>query len=252
MGARHFLELSFQIAKSGFKLKNEGTYLGVFWYLLSPTLMFALLFLVFSDRLGGNIPQYPLYLFLGLIIFNFYQKTTLESTRIVRTDYKKIIKSVNFPKESLVLGVVLKNLYSHVFEIILFLMLLVFLGSGFLNIIFYPFILLFFLIFIFGISLILCSVTAYFIDMENIWAFFSRLLWLATPIFYEIGGQTGLFYANLFNPLYYFIDVSRSLVVYNSFPELWMLLVAVFYSLISLFLGVLIFNKLKFRFAELI
>ncbi len=252
MGMRHFLELSFQIAKSSFKLRNEGSYLGIFWYLLNPLLLFLLLFLVFSDRLGNSIPSYPLYLLLGIIIFNLFQQSTTESTRIIIRDYDELIKSINFPREALVLGITLKCVFSHIFEFILFLVFMIIFQNSFAGVIFYPVILILFFIFIFGISLTLSSLTVYFIDLDNIWNFFVRLLWFATPIFYAIGGQSKLFIANLFNPIYYFITISREMVIYSNMPELWIVLGAVFYSLLSLLIGIFIFNKLKNKFAEML
>ncbi|MCX6760298.1 MAG: ABC transporter permease, partial [Candidatus Nealsonbacteria bacterium] len=83
---RHILALSFVFAKVKFKLKNEGSYLGIFWYLLSPILTFLILFFIFSDRLGNDIYLYPIYLLLGIIIFNFFQYTTLEAARNIHED----------------------------------------------------------------------------------------------------------------------------------------------------------------------
>jgi len=252
MKIRHFLNLSFEIAKSSFKLRNEGSYLGIFWYLLNPLLLFVLLLLVFSDRLGNNIPSYPLYLLLGIIIFNFFQQSTLESTRVIVRDYGELIKSINFPREALVLGITLRSVFSHFFEFILFLFFMLIFKNSMTGLIFYPIILVFLFVFIFGFSLILSSLTVYFIDLDNIWNFFVRLVWLATPIFYSIGGQDRLFIANLFNPLYYFITLSREIIIYTRLPELWIIFGALFYALSALLIGMLVFNKLKVKFAEML
>ena len=52
--------------------------------------------------------------------------------------------------------------------------------------------------------------------------------------------------------MYYFITIARDLIIYVRMPELWMILIAVFYSLAFLFVGMLIFNRLNGKFAELI
>ena len=252
MGIKNVLGLSLSLAKAGFKLRNEGSYLGILWYLLNPLLMFLLLLFIFSDRLGRNIPNYPVYLLLGIIMFNFFQKATTESTKTIIRDYRGIIKSINFPKESLIAALVLKTLFSHLFEIVLFVVLLLIFKNSLIGLIFYPIILIFFCFFVFGSSLILAALTVYFVDLENIWLFASRLIWLGTPIFYVIGGQTRLFYVNLLNPLYYFITIARELIIYTKIPELWMILGAIGYSLLFLIIGLLIFNKLKIKFAEMI
>jgi len=240
-----FFGLSFQLAKAGFKLRNEGSYLGIFWYLLNPILLFVLLFFVFSDRLGTGIPQYPLYLLLGIIIFNFFQNATLEATRTIIKEYAGLIKSINFPRESLIGSIIFKSIFSHLFEIILFIIFLLVFGNQLTGLVFYPIVILFFCFFIFGSSLILSSLTVYFFDLENIWNFAVRLLWLGTPIFYAIGGQTKLLYINLFNPLYYFITIAREVVIYGKIPELWLILGCLTFSFVSLLIGLLIFDKLK-------
>jgi ABC-type polysaccharide/polyol phosphate export permease len=249
---KNFWQLSVTLAKTSFKLRNEGSYLGILWYLLNPLLLFLLLLLVFSDRLGNNIPSYPLYLLLGIIIFNFFQRTTTESTKTIVRDYKGIIKSINFPRESLISSIVLKTFFSHLFEILLFIIFILIFKGSVVSLFFYPIILIFFCIFVFGACLILSSLTVYFADLENIWFFVSRLIWLGTPIFYAIEGQTRLFYVNLVNPLYYFITIAREIIIYSKVPELWMIFGGLGYSLLFLLIGLLIFNKLKIKFAEMI
>jgi ABC-type polysaccharide/polyol phosphate export permease len=245
-----FFRLSWAIAKAEFKLKNEGSYIGIFWYLLNPLLSFLLLFVVFFDRLGNTIPDYPLYLLLGIVIFNFFQQITTEATGVISGNVG-IIKSIKFPHEALIGAVVLKIFFSHIFEIVVLVLFLFFFKIPAANIILYPIILCFLSIFVFGAALILSSLTIYFIDLTNIWAFVSRLIWLGTPIFYAIGGQKRLFFINLFNPMYYFITIARETIIYARVPELWLILGAIGYSFLALLAGLVIFNKLKTRFAEM-
>lgn len=243
--------LSISLAKTEFKLRNEGSYLGLLWYLLNPLLTFTLLFFVFTDKLGQNISYYPLYLLLGIIIFNFFRQATIESTRVIHA-HKSLIKSINFPNYTLINAIVLKTLFSHIFEIIIFTVFLLLFDVPIFGIIFYPLILFFFCIFTIGISFILSSLTVYFMDLENIWIFVSQLIWFGTPIFYAIDNQEKLLIFNLFNPLYYFITVSRDVIIYTQQPELWMVAGLLAYSIFSFLLGLLIFNKLKNKFAEMI
>lgn len=248
---RQVLGLSSELAKAEFKLRNEGSYLGILWYLLNPLLMFILLLAIFSTRLGQNIPSYPLYLLLGIIIFNIFQQTTIESTKTIKEN-RWIIKSIRFPHEVLIFSIVLKNLFSHILEFVIFTMFLLFFGVPVTGAFFYSLILVFLLFFISGVSFILSALTVYFIDLDNIWAFVSRLLWLGTPIFYSIEGQENLLILNLFNPMYYFITVARDLVIYGRVSELWVIAGVMIYSLLSLVFGLFIFKRLKRKFAELI
>ena len=172
---KSFWQLSLALAKAQFKLRNEGSYLGIFWYLLNPLLMFTLLLLVFSDRLGSGIPHYPLYLLLGIIMFNFFQQITSFSIKTM-DENRALIKSIKFSRESLVSSTVLRTLFSHIFEIILFIIIALIFGVSLGGFIFYIPILIFFSIFVYGFSLILASFYIYFIDIENIWVFVSKFL----------------------------------------------------------------------------
>lgn len=249
---KKIFSLGFQLSKAEFKLKNEGSYLGVLWYLVNPILTFVLLYLIFLDRLGDNIQYYSLYLLLAIIMFNFFQSVTLESTKSIIKEYQHIIKSINFPREALILSILIKNTFSHVIEFILFCIIFFFINTNYINLLFYIPILILFGIFIYGFSLILSSLTVYFVDLDNIWNFLVKLIWFGTPIFYTLGGQNRLFMINHANPLYYYITLARDLIIYNKFPEIWIIVVCFVFSLFFFLAGMFIFAKLKHKMAELI
>ncbi len=251
MGLRKVLGLGLALAKAEFKLRNEGSFIGILWYLLNPVLMFVLLLLVFSDRLGGNIPSYPLYILLGIIIFNFFQKVTVESTKAIY-DHRSIIKSIKFPNEVLVLSLIFKFLFAHVFEIVIFSVVLIIFNGSLASMLAYPLILILFLFFCYGVSLFLSSATIYLTDMDNIWRFLSMLLWFATPIFYAIEGQERLLLFNSINPLFYFITAARDMIIYGRIPEMWIVGGCIASALASLAIGIAAFNMLKKRIPELI
>ena len=146
---KRFLGLSASIANAEFKLRNEGSYLGILWYLLNPILLFTLLFFIFKDRLSNDIPSYHLYLLLGIIMFNLFQEASLDAARAIK-NYSGIIKSIDFPKESLIGAILLRRLYSHFFEVILFILIIFLFGGSMAGLLYYPLILILFLAFIYA------------------------------------------------------------------------------------------------------
>ena len=151
----------------------------------------------------------------------------------------------------MIIATVLKGLFSHIFEMALFVAFALFFKASIIGLAVYPLILLFFCIFIAGASFILSALVVYVIDLDNVWTFVARLIWLGTPIFYAIAGQTRLFYVNLFNPMYYFITIARDVLIYAKMPQAWMAAGAATYSLLFLGIGLLVFNRLKIKFAEM-
>lgn len=57
---RHVFQLSFSLAQVRFKLRNEGSFVGFFWYLLEPLMSFVILLLCGHALRQSAIPLYPL------------------------------------------------------------------------------------------------------------------------------------------------------------------------------------------------
>ena len=242
------LNLSLQLAKTNFKLSNEGTYLGVLWYLLEPLALF-LIILIIASYIPSNIPNYFIYLLVGLISFNFFRKATLSSINIIK-NHQKIIKSIRFPYESLIISKTLESIFSHSFEILILIVFLLFFDISLIGLIFYPIILLFFTLFILGVSFILSVIGININDSQNVWNLITTLIFFGSPIFYSIEKDSLLYYLNLINPLFYFLEIIRTTIIFQKIPEIWIISTTILFSTLIFFIGVLIFEKHKNKFAE--
>jgi len=258
MGIMHFknklvgiLGLAIQLAKANFKLKNEGSFLGIFWYLLEPFLLFIIILGIRAFFGGGAIENYPLYLLLGLIMYNFFSVTTSTTTGVI-TSSSNFIKSIKINHESLIISRVLEGIYSHFFEIILFMGFMIYFKVSLIWILVYPIIFGFFVLFVLGISFILATLGVYVIDMNNAWRVITRLLFFLTPLFYVVEKGTLLYKINLFNPVFYFITIAREFIINNSILEYWMIEIAIGISLVSFAVGVFVFERYKNKFAEMV
>lgn len=250
---KSILGLGLQLAKARFKLKNEGSFLGIFWYLLEPFLLFVIILgikiAIFRE---GNVElNYPLYLLLGLIMFNFFSKTTGASSTII-TGSANYIKSIKINQESLVISRVLEGVYSHVFEIILFFIFMIYYQVSLIWILAYFPVFIFYILFVLGFCFILATVGVFVHDLGNVWKVVTSLLFFITPLFYFVEKGTLIYKINLINPVYYVITIVRDLIIYNRIPEYWFILVFIIVSLLFVTAGIFIFKRFKNKFAELI
>jgi lipopolysaccharide transport system permease protein len=140
--------------------------------------------------------------------------------------------------------------FSHIFELAIFLFFLVVFKMNIIFILAYPFIFFFFFLFVLGASFILSILGAYIIDFNNIWNVAGRFLFFATPIFYLIPRQTWLFAVSRFNPLYHYISISRDIIVYNTFPVFYGMLLVAVVSVCFFVVGLFVFEKNKSKLAE--
>src|SRR6185436_14473880 len=88
-----------ELVATDFKLRYQGSALGYAWSLLRPLFFFLILYLVFVRflRLGGDIPHFPIYLLLGIVLWNFFSEMTSQSLSsiVARGD---LIRKIRIPR----------------------------------------------------------------------------------------------------------------------------------------------------------
>lgn len=64
-----------QLVVRNIKVRYKRSVLGVVWSMLGPLLSMAVLSVVFTQLFRSTTPNYPLYLFPGLLLWNFFTQT---------------------------------------------------------------------------------------------------------------------------------------------------------------------------------
>jgi ABC-type polysaccharide/polyol phosphate export permease len=103
--ARHH-ELLAAFVQKDFDLRYAGSVLGVLWTQLYPLLLLGVYTFVFSIIFPNSIPRFPLFLFVGIILFNFFSTAIQLSTSSVLVN-GNLISKVGFPREIVTISTVL-------------------------------------------------------------------------------------------------------------------------------------------------
>lgn len=247
--AKSVLGVSLSFAKANFKLRNEGSYLGILWYLLEPILFLVILLKLKNITSPGDISYYAVYLFLGLIMYNLFMNITSAATNCIQSK-SKFVKNMVLPKEALVLSTVFQFVFSHIFELIILMALMLYYKVSLITFWLYAPIFCIFIIFIMGTSFLLATIGVFVNDLKNVWAVFSRMLFFITPIYYTYNAERGISLINYLNPLTHFLNIAREIVIYQQVPDIRGTVFILLISFLTLALGVWIFNKTKNKFAE--
>jgi len=248
---RSKLRLSTSLAKADFKLRIEGSYLGILWYLLEPALFFLTFIGIRGHIHGSHSSSYPMYLIIGLTMFDFFRNTTAHSTRAIISN-ERFVKSMKLPLESLVLSILFQFLFMHLLEIIIVAIFCLFFNLSLSWLFIYPLILSVFSIFTLGVSFLLATLGTFAEDLVNVWRIITRLLWLATPVFYIMKEDSAIYVFNKLNPLFHFITAARSIIIQKQPPDSWTITVCLFSSIMFFLIGFLVFEKYKIKFAEIV
>lgn len=99
------------------KIKYRRSVLGYLWSLLNPLLMMIVMTAVFSSIFRFDIPNFPIYLLSGQIIFNFFSEaTTVAMSSIIGSG--GLIKKVYVPKYIFPLSRVISSFVTLLFSLV--------------------------------------------------------------------------------------------------------------------------------------
>lgn len=113
-GWRRFFDLLWLMAVSDFKKAYFETVLGYAWSLLRPLLLFGVLLAVFTQifRVGSDqVEHYPVFLLLNIVLFSFFQESTLAATTAV-VAREGIVRKTQFPRLVIPMSIVLTGMFN--------------------------------------------------------------------------------------------------------------------------------------------
>lgn len=177
-----------QLVITDFKLRYQGSALGYLWSLLRPLALFVILYIVFGQflNLGDSIPNFQIYLLLGIIIWSFFGETTNGSvTSIVGKG--DLIRKINFPKYVIVLAGTISafiNLLLN-FLVVAFFMVIAEVSIDF-TILFVPLLIIELVILSASLAFFLSASYVKFRDISYIWEVIMQGAFYATPILYPL------------------------------------------------------------------
>lgn len=235
------------------KIRYRNSALGFLWTFLEPLLMLGVLYFVFTNILRSEIENYPIFLFLGLIIWYMFSRATMMGLASL-SDKSGIIQNVYFRREIVVVSSSLTSFIMMVFEFAAFgafVVILQFIPP--ITIIFLPLILLDLLVLCIGISFILSILNVYFKDIKFIWQVLLQAGFFLSPILYTLD-MFPEYIKNILeiSPLVPILDSAHSVVMYNELPPIETTLYMIGSTLFFLVLGYIIFRIKEKHIAEVL
>lgn len=206
-----------ELVRTDFKLRYQGSVLGYAWSLLKPLLMFAILYVVFVKflKIGGDVPHFPIYLLLGIVLWSFFTEMTSQSLGSIvgRGD---LIRKIRIPRWMIVFSSSISALINLGLNLIVVGVFLVFNQVDITwSILWLPLILLEIYLFALGVSLFLAAAYVKFRDIGYIWEIAMQAGFYLTPILYPLSLITNETFQKLLlmNPMAQAIQDARFVAV---------------------------------------
>jgi len=246
---RHFL---YSMVAKNLKGRYKSSYLGFLWHFITPTILIIIFYVVFTGIRTSPIEDFWVYLCVGMFPFTFLQTNLSAGSNCVVSN-GGMIKKMYFPREIVVLSQIISTFITFIiaYAVIIVLMLLAGFSINANAFIFLPIVVILSIVFATGYVLILSSITVFVRDVHHFIDATSRIVFFVTPIFYLASEVTGVLEKVIWlNPFTYFIESYHDILYFGMVPETFQLVVCVALAILALIIGLMVFNKLKGRFAE--
>ena len=264
---RYSMILLRELVKTDFKLRYQGSMLGMMWSVLKPLMLFAVMYMVFVRflRFGAGIPHYAVSLLLAQTLWSFFQEATSQGMHAIvgRGD---LLRKINFPRYIVVISATVSAFINLAISLVVVLIFMIINGVEFRpTLLLFPFVVLELYVFALGIAFILATMYVRFRDIGHIWDVVMQVWFYATPIIYPIsqvismGKLTLAKLMLMLNPVAQIIQDARYVVVTSQTETIWSLvgsstplfkIVPIVITIIVFAIGVMVFRRHEKTFAE--
>lgn len=250
IGLKENLFILRRMIYTNFKTRYKRSYLGVIWSLLNPLLNMLVFVIIFSNLFRFDIPNYPLYILSGNMLFTFFSQSTSESmVQIIGN--AQMLRRVYLPKTIYILSGIGINGINLILTFIPFFAIALFsrLKISWEIIMIVPALILL-VMFVIGVSLIVATITTYLNDFSQIWSVIITLWMYLTPIFYPATIiPEKLLRLYKLNPMYAYVTLFREPILYQYISPFKVWFAGIFYAFFFLIFGWWLFTKNSNEFA---
>ncbi|MFW6068527.1 MAG: ABC transporter permease [Chloroflexota bacterium] len=233
------------------KLRYKESLLGVAWSLLNPLLQLLVLSFVFRYVLPLEIDNYTSFLFIGLLVWNWFQTSLISATTTI-VDSRSLIKRPGLPIPILPVVSVMANLLHFLLALPVLALFLLLTGVDFQGtMLLLPIVIVIQFLFTLSLAYFLATFHVSFRDTQHLVGVFLMLLFYLSPIFYEPGAIPQRFqFLYRLNPVLHLVEAYRAILMYGTQPDWTALLALLLASSLLLFLGYRLFLRASYFFVE--
>lgn len=268
-----YRELVVNLVLRDLRVRYKGSALGYLWTQIAPLMLMAVFWVVFSFFFRSDIAMFPVFLIVGLLVWNFCAEAVVGGSRSV-IDNANLIKKVFFPREVLPLVSVFSSLLNYLLSLPMMFLLMAMvqlLALGRLNFswtfAYLPVLVIIQTLFLAGVALFTSALAVHFRDFVHLIGILIQFWFFLTPVVYSldtiqirIAGVPLASIMRWVNPMASLIDFYRDILYGNTvfagqvptpgLPALTSVLRALVTALVVLAIGYWSFQRRSGQFGE--
>ncbi|MEO8285656.1 MAG: ABC transporter permease [Chloroflexota bacterium] len=224
----YLFDLLRELVARDLKIRYKRSALGLAWSLLNPLAQLLVFGFLFGMVLPLNIPNFPLFLFSGVLVWNWFS-TSLLSAATAITDNRELIKRPGFHAAILPVVTVTSNLIHFVLALPILLAFALISGVGLSPVlVLLPLVMALQFILTLGLSYFVATFQVTFRDTQYLLGVILMLGFYLTPVFYAVASVPAhLQWLYRLNPVAQLLVAYRSILIYGKMPD-WLSLLALY------------------------
>ncbi len=245
------LERIWLMAKFDFVTRYYGSFLGLFWALLKPLFQLGVFFVVFTMLFKSRTESFLLFLFIGIIMFQFFAESAKGSMNIFKTK-RYLLENIQINRLDIFYSAISATFLGFLFNFVAFSVGNLLLNDTFSwSILFFPLVLANLVVMILATQLIFATISIYLKDIDNIWFVLNNLLFWGSGIFFDLSTLTGkAVLIKYFNPLAGILMNARSILIYGKPIDSHLLMINFSTAIFFLLIGLWAFEKYSAKALE--
>ena len=228
------------LVKTDFKLRYQGSFLGIAWSVLKPLMMFCVMYVVFGKFLNVGLRSV--------------------------VDRGDLLRKIHFPNYIVVVSATVGALISYAINLVVVLIFAIIARVHFTwRVVLLPLSIIELYAMTLAVTLLMATMYVYFRDIAHIWDVLQQLIFYGMPIIYPLtyvtnrgGLLADIARLELINPFaqaiqdirHNFIAPETQPTVWNQFNNWGIRLLPIALTVVLLWLGVVLFRRNSRKFAE--
>jgi ABC-type polysaccharide/polyol phosphate export permease len=235
--------LKFMIVNS-IKTRYKRSVLGVVWTLLNPLLNTLVLSIALSALMRFQVENYPIYLLVGLIFWNFFSQTTVHATHTLIWG-SGLMKRVYIPRTIFAVSVLGNGLVNVLLSLIPLALIMLVMQHPFRSVVvLLPLPVILLAMFTLGVALLVSTLAILFVDVVDMYSVILSAWFYLTPIIYPLNVVPEHIQPYIqWNPMNIMVSMFRSLIYYGELPPPATMAAAGVLAVVTLLAGWLVFTK---------
>lgn len=238
--------LLFNLVYRDLTVRYKRSVIGFFWTMLNPLLLMLIFVVIFSHLFRFQLPHYETYFLSEYLPWTFFAQTTVTSMLSMNWN-GALMKRVRVPKSIFALATTLSGVVNLLLSYVPLVVIMGVMGVPLRPaLLFLPVSFAILAVFTFGVSLLLSSISVYFVDVREMYAVSLTAVMYMSPIIYPISIVPARFQRLIaFNPLLYVLQIVRDPVYNGKLPSAPYLGIAALSAVAMFLIGWSVFRRLS-------